>query len=59
MSQAERQMRLGAFLLGIGHHLAAWRDPKVDPANLTRFEHYRGLAEIVASAIAGRALLSA
>jgi alkanesulfonate monooxygenase SsuD/methylene tetrahydromethanopterin reductase-like flavin-dependent oxidoreductase (luciferase family) len=24
-------MKLGLFLAGAGHHLAAWRDPTVDP----------------------------
>ncbi len=32
MPQAKRQMHLGAFFFGVGHHLAAWRHPDVDPA---------------------------
>ncbi|WP_337185225.1 LLM class flavin-dependent oxidoreductase [Phenylobacterium sp.] len=35
---SDRQMRLGAFLFGLGHHLAAWRHPEADPSALTRFE---------------------
>lgn len=32
MSRSDRQMHLGAFFFGVGHHLAAWRHPDVDPA---------------------------
>jgi len=42
MGQA-RQMKLGAFLMGVGHHLAAWRAPGVEPSNLHDFDHYRRL----------------
>ena len=31
MATANRQLHLGAFLFGVGHHLAAWRHPDVDP----------------------------
>lgn len=27
----QRQLHLGAFFFGVGHHLAAWRHPDVDP----------------------------
>ncbi len=40
---ARRQIKLGAFLMGVGHHLAAWRHPDVRPADLVDFEHYRRL----------------
>jgi FMN-dependent oxidoreductase (nitrilotriacetate monooxygenase family) len=30
MAQPKRQMNLGAFFFGVGHHLAAWRHPDVD-----------------------------
>jgi FMN-dependent oxidoreductase (nitrilotriacetate monooxygenase family) len=43
-------MRLGAFLFGLGHHLAAWRDPETDPADLTRFEHYLRSTQIAEAA---------
>ena len=29
---APRQMHLGAFFFGAGHHLAAWRHPDVVPS---------------------------
>jgi FMN-dependent oxidoreductase (nitrilotriacetate monooxygenase family) len=38
-----RQIKLGAFLMGIGHHLAAWRHPNVVPSDLTDFDHYKRL----------------
>lgn len=31
MSTTKPQMHLGAFFFGVGHHLAAWRHPDVDP----------------------------
>lgn len=34
MSHPRRQMHLGAFFFGVGHHLAAWRHPDVDPGAL-------------------------
>lgn len=40
-----RQLRLGAFLYSIGHHVAAWRHPDVDPHDAFRFEFYRELAQ--------------
>ena len=30
-----RQLHLGAFFFGVGHHLAAWRHPDVDPSAST------------------------
>jgi FMN-dependent oxidoreductase (nitrilotriacetate monooxygenase family) len=37
---------LNAFLLGVGHHEAAWRLPESDPFASTSVEHYRELARI-------------
>jgi FMN-dependent oxidoreductase (nitrilotriacetate monooxygenase family) len=31
-------MHLGAFFFGVGHHLAAWRHPDVDPGAASRIE---------------------
>ncbi len=39
-----RQMRLGGFLFGVGHHSAAWRHPDVDPRAPYRFDYWRDLA---------------
>jgi FMN-dependent oxidoreductase (nitrilotriacetate monooxygenase family) len=41
---SDRKMRLGAFLMSVGHHLAAWRHPEVDPAAALRFDHFVRLA---------------
>ncbi len=43
-------MRLGAFLFGVGHHVAAWLHPTVEPAALTRLDHYLRLARIAEDA---------
>ncbi|MDY0938275.1 LLM class flavin-dependent oxidoreductase [Pseudomonas viridiflava] len=46
MSTTARQMKLGAFLMATGHHVAAWRHPDV-PANAgLDFKHYRHLAQV-------------
>lgn len=46
MSQAPRQLKLGAFLMATGHHVAAWRHPDV-PANAgLDFKHYKHLAQV-------------
>ncbi|WP_448661999.1 LLM class flavin-dependent oxidoreductase [Sphingomonas sp. CJ20] len=42
----DRQMRLGAFLMGVGHHVAAWLHPSADPRALTRLDHYVHLAQV-------------
>lgn len=47
---AKKQIRLGAFLQAVGHHLAAWRDPEVQPRDLTDFVHYRRLTAIAEDA---------
>lgn len=41
MSQARRQLHLGAFFFGVGHHLAAWRHPDVDPGAASRIASLR------------------
>jgi alkanesulfonate monooxygenase SsuD/methylene tetrahydromethanopterin reductase-like flavin-dependent oxidoreductase (luciferase family) len=45
-----RQLKLGAFLMATGHHVAAWRHPDV-PANAgLDFSHYKRLAQIAEAA---------
>jgi N-acetyl-S-(2-succino)cysteine monooxygenase len=41
-----RHMKLGAFLLGAGHHVAAWRDGASDPRANMSFAHFANLARI-------------
>lgn len=42
---SHRQMHLGAFLFNLGNHIAAWRLPEVQPANLMRLSFYTDLAQ--------------
>lgn len=44
------QMRLGAFLMGVGHHLAAWLHPSVNPRDLVDPNHYVRLARTAEAA---------
>jgi N-acetyl-S-(2-succino)cysteine monooxygenase len=39
-------MHLNAFLMGVGHHEAAWRHPRTDPSRLTDVRHFVELARI-------------
>ncbi len=40
----ERQLHLNAFLMGVGHHEAAWRHPRTDPALIDDVGHFQNLA---------------
>ncbi len=50
MSTPQRQLHLGAFLFGAGHHLAAWRHPDVDPVAYTRLETLQSHARLAEAA---------
>jgi FMN-dependent oxidoreductase (nitrilotriacetate monooxygenase family) len=39
-----RGLRLNLFLMGVGHHEAAWRHPSSDPRALLDIRHYQRLA---------------
>src|SRR5436309_12371678 len=39
-------MHLNAFLMGVGHHEAAWRLPEADPYAHVDVAHYQNLARI-------------
>lgn len=39
-------LHLNAFLMGVGHHEAAWRHPLTDPARITDLRHFQELARI-------------
>ncbi|GII85541.1 monooxygenase [Sphaerisporangium siamense] len=41
-----RRLHLNAFLMGVGHHEAAWRHPRADPSRITDVRHYQNLARI-------------
>ncbi|AHF65507.1 MULTISPECIES: LLM class flavin-dependent oxidoreductase [Pseudomonas] len=50
MSESARQLKLGAFLMATGHHVAAWRHPDV-PANAgLDIKHYKHLAKVAEAA---------
>ncbi|MBI6851712.1 LLM class flavin-dependent oxidoreductase [Pseudomonas cichorii] len=50
MSESARQLKLGAFLMATGHHVAAWRHPDV-PANAgLDIKHYTHLAKVAEEA---------
>ena len=40
------QLHLNAFLMGVGHHEAAWRLPESDPFAHMNVEHYKHLAQV-------------
>ncbi|MFT3991394.1 MAG: LLM class flavin-dependent oxidoreductase [Luteolibacter sp.] len=44
MSQSKRQIKLGAFFLGAGHHLAAWRHPESQPDAGFNIGYYQKVA---------------
>ncbi|WP_024697543.1 LLM class flavin-dependent oxidoreductase [Pseudomonas avellanae] len=50
MSTTARQMKLGAFLMSTGHHVAAWRHPDVPADAGLDFKHYRHLAQVAEAA---------
>jgi FMN-dependent oxidoreductase (nitrilotriacetate monooxygenase family) len=41
-----RELHLNAFLMGVGHHEAAWRHPRTDPHALDDVTHFQNLARI-------------
>ncbi|MFG1699624.1 LLM class flavin-dependent oxidoreductase [Nonomuraea sp. NPDC049309] len=41
-----RKLHLNAFLMGVGHHEAAWRHPRSEPGRITDVRHYQELAKI-------------
>ncbi|WP_257625271.1 LLM class flavin-dependent oxidoreductase [Variovorax boronicumulans] len=50
VSDLPRQMHLGAFFFGVGHHLAAWRHPEVDPGAASRIASLREWARVAEAA---------
>lgn len=43
---SERHFHLNAFLMGVGHHEAAWRHPRTDASNLLDVRHFQELGKI-------------
>ncbi|SEI09573.1 Luciferase-like monooxygenase [Rhizobium tibeticum] len=48
MARRKDKIKLGAFLLFTGHHVAAWRHPKASVG--TELEHYLELARLAEAA---------
>jgi FMN-dependent oxidoreductase (nitrilotriacetate monooxygenase family) len=46
MSARQGRLHLNAFLMGVGHHEAAWRLPESDPFAHVDVAHYQNLARI-------------
>ena len=59
MSRTKRQLHFNAFLMGSGHHEAAWRLPASDPFANTDLGHWRGLAQIAERAAFDSVFLAA
>jgi FMN-dependent oxidoreductase (nitrilotriacetate monooxygenase family) len=45
MSNSPRHLKLGAFVMATGHHIAAWRHPASEARAGHDIDHYRGLAQ--------------
>ncbi|WP_304113828.1 LLM class flavin-dependent oxidoreductase [Mycolicibacterium bacteremicum] len=41
-----KTLHLNAFLMGVGHHEAAWRHPRTEARNLLDVRHFQNLAQI-------------
>jgi hypothetical protein len=44
-TRSPRQIKLGAFLMQTGHHIAAWRHPDAQADAGVNFRHYAQLAQ--------------
>src|SRR5690349_15013403 len=42
---SQRKIRLGAFIMGPGHHVAAWRHPSGQADGAFNFEHLKGVTQ--------------
>ncbi|TCN52824.1 FMN-dependent oxidoreductase (nitrilotriacetate monooxygenase family) [Rhodococcus sp. SMB37] len=46
MSHSPKQLNLNAFLMGVGHHEAAWRHPRTEAHRVLDVKHFQELAQI-------------
>lgn len=46
LTQPSRRLHLNAFLMGVGHHEAAWRHSRSDPAATRSVRHFQELGRI-------------
>ncbi|MFM1652124.1 LLM class flavin-dependent oxidoreductase [Brevibacillus sp. B_LB10_24] len=45
MEKAKKQLKLGVFLAGTGHHVASWRHPQAQPDRSLDFAYFQQLAQ--------------
>ncbi|MEG1735550.1 MAG: nitrilotriacetate monooxygenase, partial [Comamonas sp.] len=45
MTTKKKQIKLGAFLMQTGHHIAGWRHPQAQADAGVNFRHYVQLAQ--------------
>ncbi|MFD0572279.1 NtaA/DmoA family FMN-dependent monooxygenase [Kitasatospora gansuensis] len=50
MPTADRQLHFNLFLMGVGHHEAAWRHPRTDPQQAADIAHFQRLAQTAEAA---------
>ncbi|MEU9131051.1 LLM class flavin-dependent oxidoreductase [Kitasatospora sp. NPDC048540] len=46
----DRQLHFNLFLMGVGHHEAAWRHPRTDPGRAADIAHFQHLAQAAEAA---------
>ncbi|MGX6510888.1 LLM class flavin-dependent oxidoreductase [Rhodococcus sp. SJ-2] len=46
MTRSPKQLNLNAFLMGVGHHEAAWRHPRTEAHRVLDVNHFQELAQI-------------
>lgn len=47
---AKKQIKLGVFLMGTGHHIASWRHPDVEADGNEDLKHFQNIARIAENA---------
>ncbi|MER5864678.1 LLM class flavin-dependent oxidoreductase [Kitasatospora sp. NPDC002040] len=50
MPTADRHLHFNLFLMGVGHHEAAWRHPRTDPHRAADITHFQQLAQAAEAA---------
>ncbi|KQV05407.1 MULTISPECIES: LLM class flavin-dependent oxidoreductase [unclassified Kitasatospora] len=50
MPTDDRQLHFNLFLMGVGHHEAAWRHPRTDPHQAADIAHFQRLAQTAEAA---------
>jgi N-acetyl-S-(2-succino)cysteine monooxygenase len=45
VSNEKNQMKLGAFIMSVGHHVAAWRHPEAGATDILNIDFYKNIAQ--------------